>query len=41
MVCPKNGVVVVMEQEVNSNSDTSFAFLRQMLARHPEPLTVI
>ncbi len=30
-----------MELEGNSNSETSAAFLRQLRARHTEPLTVI
>ena len=37
----ETGEVEVMELEGNSNSATSAAFLRQLRARHPEPLTVI
>ena len=40
-VCLETGEVEVMELEGNSNSATSAAFLRQLRARHPEPLTVI
>ncbi len=40
-VCLETGEVVVMELEGNSNSTTSAAFLRQLRARHPEPLVVI
>lgn len=40
-VCLETGEVEVMELEGNSNSETSAAFLRQLRARHPEPLTVI
>ena len=40
-VCLETGEVQVMELEGNSNSETSAAFLRQLRARHPEPLTVI
>ncbi len=40
-VCLETGEVAVMELEGNSNSETSAAFLRQLRARHPEPLTVI
>ena len=40
-VCLETGEVTVMELEGNSNSATSAAFLRQLRARHPEPLTVI
>ena len=40
-VCLETGEVEVMELEGNSNSATSTAFLRQLRARHPEPLTVI
>ncbi len=40
-VCLETGEVAVMELEGNSNSETSATFLRQLRARHPEPLTVI
>ena len=40
-VCLETGEVEVMELEGNSNSTTSAAFLRQLRARHPEPLTVV
>ena len=40
-VCLETGEVEVMELEGNSNSATSAAFLRQLRAWHPEPLTVI
>ena len=40
-VCLETGEVEVMELEGNSNSATSTAFLRQLRARHTEPLTVI
>ena len=40
-VCLETGEVEVMELEGNSNSETSATFLRQLWARHPEPLTVI
>ena len=40
-VCLETGEVAVMELEGNSNSTTSVAFLRQLRARHTEPLTVI
>ena len=40
-VCLETGEVEVMELEGNSNSETSAAFLKQLRARHPEPLTVI
>ena len=40
-VCLETGEVEVMELEGNSNSATSAAFLRQLRARHYEPLTVI
>jgi transposase len=40
-VCLATGAVEVMELEGNSNSATSTAFLRQLRARHTEPLTVI
>ena len=40
-VCLDTGEVEVMELEGNSNSATSAAFLRQLRARHAEPLTVI
>ena len=40
-VCLETGEVEVMELEGNSNSATSAAFLRQLRARHAEPLTVI
>ena len=40
-VCLETGEVEVMELEGNSNSATSAAFLRQLQARHTEPLTVI
>ena len=40
-VCLETGEVEVMELEGNSNSETSAAFLRQLRARHPEPLTLI
>ena len=33
--------VTVMEPEVDGNAPISVAFLRQLLARHTEPLTVI
>ena len=40
-VCLETGEVEVMELEGNSNATTSAAFLRQLRARHAEPLTVI
>ena len=40
-VCLETGEVEVMELEGNSNSATSAALLRQLRARHAEPLTVI
>lgn len=40
-VCLETGEVEVMELEGNSNAATSTAFLRQLRAQHPEPLTVI
>ena len=40
-VCLDTGEVEVMELEGNSNAATSTAFLRQLRAQHPEPLTVI
>ena len=40
-VCLETGEVEVMELVGNSNSVTSAAFLRQLRARHTEPLTVI
>ena len=40
-VCLETGEVEVMELEGNSNSTTSAAFLRQLRARHTEPLVVI
>ena len=40
-VCLETGEVAVMELEGNSNSTTLVAFLRQLRARHTEPLTVI
>ena len=40
-VCLETGEVAVMELEGNSNAATSAAFLRQLRARHTEPLTVI
>ena len=40
-VCLETGEVEVMELEGNSNSETSATFLRQLRARHHEPLTVI
>ena len=40
-VCLETGEVEVMELEGNSNSATSTAFLRQLRARHTEPLVVI
>ena len=40
-VCLETGEVEVMELEGNSNSTTSADFLRQLRARHPEPLTVV
>ena len=40
-VCLETGAVEVMELEGNSNAATSAAFLWQLRARHPEPLTVI
>ncbi|MCY4416354.1 MAG: IS630 family transposase [Chloroflexi bacterium] len=40
-VCLETGDVEVMELEGNSNSVTSAAFLKQLRAQHPEPLTVI
>ena len=40
-VCLETGEVEVMKLEGNSNSATSATFLRQLRARHPEPLTVI
>ena len=40
-VCLETGEVEWMELEGNSNSATSAAFLRQLRARHTEPLTVI
>ena len=40
-VCLETGEVEMMELEGNSNAATSTAFLRQLRARHTEPLTVI
>ena len=40
-VCLETGEVEVMELTGNSNAATSTAFLRQLRARHTEPLTVI
>ena len=40
-VCQETGEVEVMELVGNSNSTTSADFLRQLRARHPEPLTVV
>ena len=40
-VCLETGEVEVMELEGNSNSASSVGFLRQLRARHIEPLTVI
>ena len=40
-VCLETGEVEVMELAGNSNSATSADFLRQLRARHTEPLTVI
>ncbi len=40
-VCLETGEVAVMELAGNSNSASSADFLRQLRARHPEPLTVI
>ena len=40
-VCLETGEVDVMELAGNSNATTSTAFLRQLRARHNEPLTVI
>ena len=40
-VCLETGEVEVMELAGNSNATTSTAFLRQLRARHNEPLTVI
>ena len=40
-VCLETGEVAVMELAGNSNAATSAAFLRQLRARHTEPLTVI
>ena len=40
-VCLETGEVAVMELEGNSNAATSAAFLRQLRARHTEPLAVI
>ena len=40
-VCLETGEVEVMELEGNSNSATSAAFLKQLRARHTQPLTVI
>ena len=40
-VCLETGEVDVMELDGNSNAATSTAFLRQLRARHNEPLTVI
>ena len=40
-VCLETGEVEVMELEGNSNAATSTAFLRQLRARHTQPLTVI
>ena len=40
-VCLETGEVEVMELDGNSNAATSTAFLRQLRARHTEPLTVI
>ena len=40
-VCLETGEVEVMELEGNSNSATSTAFLRQLRARHTQPLAVI
>ena len=40
-VCLETGEVEVMELEGNSNAATSTAFLRQLRARHTQPLAVI
>ena len=40
-VCLETGEVEVMELEGNSNAATSTTFLRQLRARHSEPLIVI
>ena len=40
-VCLETGEVEVMELEGNSNAGTSAAFLKQLRARHTQPLTVI
>ena len=40
-VCLETGEVEVMELEGNSNAATSAAFLRQLRARHTQPLIVI
>ena len=40
-VCLETGEVEMMELAGNSNSASSTAFLRQLRARHTEPLTVI
>ena len=40
-VCLETGEVEVMELAGNSNSASSADFLRQLRARHTEPLTVI
>ena len=40
-VCLETGEVEVMELEGNSTADTVDTFLRQLRARHSEPLTVI
>ena len=40
-VCLETGEVEVMELEGNSNAATSTAFLRQLRARHAQPLAVI
>ena len=40
-VCLETGEVEVMQLDGNSNAATSTAFLRQLRARHNEPLTVV
>jgi transposase len=39
-VCPETGEIAAMPLEGNSTAETSVAFLRQLRARHPEPLVV-
>jgi transposase len=40
-VCLETGEVEVMELDGNSSAETSVAFLQQLRAHHPEPLSII